>query len=190
VFNRKAVFFDRDGTVIESVHRPNFPENSPDKKEITAPFLWDELKLIPDAFLAVYRFREHGFLRILVTNQPDVAHGYMDETVWQKIQGRVENIFGFDVIKICRHRSVDNCPNKKPLPGMLFSAADDKGIDLKNSFMVGDTDSDMKAGRSAGCRVVLVDRFYNSELPESEYDYRAQSLTEAVAWILDQEERA
>lgn len=189
MFNRKAVFFDRDGTIIESIHRPNFPEDSPHKKEITAPFLWNELELIPGAYLAVNRLKEHGFLRILATNQPDVAHGYMDEAVWRKIQGRVENIFGFDVVKICRHRSIDNCPNKKPLPGMLLSAADDKGIDLNNSFMVGDTETDMRAGRAAGCRVVLVDRFYNLELPRSEYDYRAQSLTEAVAWILQQEER-
>lgn len=180
MFNRSAVFLDRDGTVIESVHRPDFV------KKITAPFREDELKFVPKAYLALSRLKEEGLLRILVTDQPDVAHGYMEEKIWQRIQSRVKDTLGFDDIFMCRHRREDNCPLKKPSPLMLQAAADKWGIDLSKSWMIGDTEQDMKTGQAAGCGVVLIDHSYNSTLRESEYDHRAHTLMEAVEFIVNQ----
>ena len=190
MFNRRAVFLDRDGTLIESIHRPGFPENSPHKKEITAPFKEDELKLTPDVYFALSRLKEARFLRIMVTNQPDVAHGYMGYGVWRKIQKKVVDTLGLDDVFMCRHRAEDNCPFKKPSPLMLQSAADKWGIDLSQSWMIGDTDIDMQTGRAAGCRVVLVDHFYNSMLSESTHDHRANSLMGAVEFVIDQQKQA
>lgn len=178
MFNRRAVFLDRDGTVIESIYRPDFV------KKITAPFLENELKFTAKAYLAVSKLKDEGFLRILVTDQPDVKHGYMEEKIWQRIQNRVKDTLGLDDIFMCRHLREDNCPFKKPSSLMLQAAADKWGIDLSQSWMIGDTDQDMKTGRAAGCKVVLIDHFYNSTLKESEYDHRAASLMEAVDFII------
>lgn len=188
MFGRKAVFLDRDGTVIESIHRPGFPEGEAKKKEITAPFTLDEYSLVPGAYSARDKLRNHGFLVILVTNQPDVAHGYMDEDSWRKIQKRVEDTLGLDDIFMCRHRAEDNCPFKKPSPLMLRAAADKFGIDLSRSWMVGDTDTDMQTGRAAGCRVILIDKplpLYNQNLGSSDYEYRASNILDAVDYIID-----
>lgn len=181
MFKRKAVFLDRDGTLIKAVHRPNFPENSPDKKEITAPFKEDELIFVPHVLEALGMLKRAGFLRIMVTNQPDVAHGYMDEGEWQRIQGTIVDTLDLDDVFMCRHRQEDNCPFKKPSALMLQSAADKWGIDLSKSFMVGDTDADMKTGKLAGCGTVLVNTFYNSDV---ESDVRTTNLLVAAKVIL------
>jgi len=190
MFNRKAVFLDRDGTLINSIHRPNFPENSSHKKQITAPFTEDELRFVPKVYSALGKLKKEGFLRIMVTNQPDVAHGYMDEEVWQRIQKRVEDTLGLDAVYMCRHRSEDGCDRKKPSPKMLRDAEDNLGINLSQSWMIGDTSTDMQTGRAVGCRVVLVTHFYNMGLRDKEYDYRADSLMEAVEFIIDQNKQA
>ncbi len=174
MFKQKAVFIDRDGTVIEAIHRPDFV------KKITAPFYEDELRFFPDIYQALEELKNMGFLRIMVTNQPDVANGYMEEEVWQKIQTRVVEAFPFDGIKMCRHTPNSGCPNRKPLPGMLLSASDDFGIDLSRSYMIGDTDADTKAGEGAGCGTILIDRFYNQDVKS---DSRVKDLLSAVKTI-------
>lgn len=177
--SRRAVFFDRDGTVIESVHRPGFAGGT---KEVTAPFTRDELKFIPGMTRLMERLTREGFLRIMITNQPDVAHGYLTERVWSQIHSKVVDYLKFDGVYMCRHRGQDNCPRKKPLPGMPFDASDNLGIDLPRSYMVGDTDADMQAGKAAGCRVILIDNFYNKGV---EADHRVLNIMEAVDIIIN-----
>lgn len=176
MFKQKAVFIDRDGTVIEAVHRPDFV------KKITAPFHEYELRFLLNTLRPLEELKNMGFLRIMVTNQPDVANGYMEEEVWQKIQTRVVGELPFDAVKMCRHTPDSGCPNRKPLPGMILSAADDFGIDLSNSFMIGDTDADMGAGEAARCRTILIDRFYNQDVLS---DLRVTDFSSAVQAIKD-----
>lgn len=152
---RRAVFLDRDGTVVEAVLRPDT------EKPVTAPFVFSELVFIPGAREIIESLKKRGFLVIMVTNQPDVRHGYMLEFEWNRIHEAVLVQLPFDDFSICRHLASDNCPRKKPLPGMLFDLADKWNIDLKTSWMVGDTSSDTLAGSRAGCRTVLIDRDYN-----------------------------
>ncbi len=180
MFKRRAVFIDRDGTVIEAIYRPN------DDKKITAPYNPRELKFVPRVYPNLGRLKENEFLRILVTNQPDVAHGHMSEEDWTAIHKRVTDTLGFDDVFMCRHRTEDNCPFKKPSPLMLLAAADKWGIDLSKSWMIGDTNQDMQAGLDAGCRVILINREYNSSLRKG-YDYNlgVNSFEEAVNKILD-----
>jgi len=114
------------------------------------------LEFMPEAVSTLARLKKNGLLRIMVTNQPDVALGYMAEREWEAIQKRVELVLGLDLIKMCRHTTEQKCPFKKPSPLMLLSAADDLGIDLAGSYMVGDTDADIGAGHAAGCKTILI----------------------------------
>ncbi|OGM99415.1 MAG: hypothetical protein A2817_03460 [Candidatus Yanofskybacteria bacterium RIFCSPHIGHO2_01_FULL_39_8b] len=145
---------------------------------------------MPNAYLALSRLKEAGFLRILVTNQPDVAHGYMEEEVWRKIHKKVVDTLGFDDVLMCRHTKADNCPFKKPSPMMLLAAADKWGIDLFKSWMIGDTGQDMQTGRAARCRTLLIDRPHNSALTDDDYYFRVFSLMEAVDKILEKSKQA
>lgn len=164
MFNRRAIFLDRDGTLIKAIHRPNFPEDSLDKKEITAPFKESELEFAPDAKEALALMRGLGLLPVMVTNQPDVTHGYMTEEEWQKIQNTVVKSLGIEHVYMCRHTSSEGCDRRKPSPKMLFDAADNLGINLSESYMIGDMEVDIRAGRAAGCGVILLDKFYNKNV--------------------------
>ena len=175
MFNRKAVFLDRDGTLIEIVERPEHI------KKRTAPFKESELVFVPDVHEALDILRRAGFLRIMVTNQPDVAHGYMEEEEWKKIHRAIVSSLDFDDVFMCRHRQGDGCPFKKPSGLMLQSAADKWGINLSKSYMVGDTYADSESGKLAGCETILVDRFYNQD---AVCDVRVGNLMDAVKVIV------
>lgn len=155
IFNRKAVFLDRDGTLIKEVHRPDF------HKKITAPFREEELAFVPGVNQALALLKQAGFLRIMITNQPDVANGYMTEEQWQRIHRTVIETLDLDDFHMCRHATDSGCTYHKPNPSMLFSMADKWGIDLSRSFMVGDMNADMKAGKLAGCQTILINKLYN-----------------------------
>lgn len=174
MFDRKAIFLDRDGTLIQAVHRPDFIKN------ITAPFRIEELHFVPKVRGILASLKALGFLRIMITNQPDVANGYMTRQEWNAIHNTVVNFLDLDDFYMCRHRSEDRCPCKKPSPLMLQVAADKWGIDLTQSCMVGDTDADTKAGSAARCTTILIDAFYNQEVVA---DIRVATLEDVVKVI-------
>ncbi len=152
---RRAIFLDRDGTVVKAVYEPGA------QKEIRAPFSMDELEFAPNLERALDGFRSMGFLLIIITNQPDVAHGYLNETEWEKIHATIIGAVGPNDVFMCRHRSRDNCPLKKPSPLLILVAADKWGIDMNSSYMIGDTNSDMLAGKAVGCKTILLQKEYN-----------------------------
>ena len=152
---KRAIFLDRDGTLIKAIYEPGA------KKEIRAPFSMNELEFIDGVSTVLEAFRNMGLLRILVTNQPDVAHGYLSEDEWEKIHYTVTGALALDDVFMCRHRSQDQCPLKKPSRLMILAACDKWGIDPKLSFMVGDIQSDMLAGKAAGCKTILIRKEYN-----------------------------
>ena len=84
---------------------------------------------------------------------------------------------------MCFHDAEDDCPCRKPRPGMLLAAAREAGIDLSASFMVGDRWRDIEAGRNAGCKTLFIDRNYDERQP-SAFDHRVTSLVEAAEVIL------
>ncbi len=177
--SRKAVFIDRDGVVNHPVQRPGF--NLP-----TAPFSFEELRIFDGAGDALCILKLAGFMRIMVTNQPDVKYGHLSEAEWMRIQDEIERL-GFDDVFICRHGRDEDCGCKKPKPGMLFNAQKRWHIDLSRSFMVGDTENDMAAARSAGCRTILVRAFYNTGVKS---DFCVGDLLEAAELVsrLEKEE--
>ena len=157
MFDKRAIFLDRDGTLIKAIYRPDLP------KKITAPFIRDELEFMPHYKEVLGFLKTSGFMRIMITNQPDVALGYMTEVNWNVIHSEVLSTLKLDDYYLCRHTEADNCPFKKPSPLMLQAAADKWGINLSRSYMVGDTVKDMEAGKAAGCETVLIRTPYNKD---------------------------
>ncbi|TSC89881.1 MAG: phosphatase [Parcubacteria group bacterium Gr01-1014_3] len=153
---RRAVFLDRDGTLIKAIARPGFDK-------MTAPFSMNELEFDPDVDLAMKIISDLGYLRIITTNQPDVAYGHVSEEEWTKIHEAVLARVQPDDCFMCRHTREAGCPMKKPNPGMLIAAADKWNIDLSHSYIIGDTYADVSAGYKAGCNTIILERPYNHD---------------------------
>ncbi len=149
----KAVFLDRDGTIITG-----------------APYICspDEIVLLPHSARAIRFFKEEGFKVVIATNQSGVARGYFTEDRLKEIHERLLEMLSregasVDAIYYCPHLpegvvaeySIE-CQCRKPRTGMLLQAAREHGIDLRKSFMIGDTPGDILTGRAAGCKTVLV----------------------------------
>ncbi len=176
---RQAVFFDRDGVINNAIDRGNDFFVAGKKVRWTAPFNLGEFKLKVGTEEALKQIGELGFLRILVTNQPDIAYKTMTQAEHDRIMTKVKKL-PFDDIFVCVHGRDDGCECKKPRPGMLLEAAEKWGIDLGTSFMIGDTACDMGAAKAVGCRMILIDGDYNKTLAA---DIRVSDLREAALVI-------
>lgn len=154
---QKAIFLDRDGTINKYV---GFLRNI------------DDFELLPGVTEAIRIINASGYLAIVVTNQPVIARGEVTYDQLQEIHNKMETLLGaegayLDAIYFCPHHPHKGyegevselkieCDCRKPKPGMLLRAADDFNIDLSKSWMVGDGENDIKAGKAAGCRTALV----------------------------------
>lgn len=149
---QRAFFLDRDGTLNKYV---GFLRDI------------DDMKLLPGVAAAIKLINESGFLCIVITNQPVIARGEVTLEELEEIHNKMETELGksgayLDGIYFCPHHPHKGfrgevselkveCECRKPKPGMLLKAADDMNIDLKKSYMIGDSDSDVQAGEAAGC---------------------------------------
>ncbi len=171
---RKAVFLDRDGTLI------------PDRGYLADP---GGVALFPGVPEALRSLRERGFLLVLVTNQSGIGRGFFSNADLEAVHRRLMQLLerhgaGLDDIFFCPHAPDDACDCRKPKPGMILHAARKWGIDCTASFMVGDSPADMGAGRAAGCRTVCVGPIPCA--PPPAIDFHARDLPAAAAWILGQ----
>jgi D-glycero-D-manno-heptose 1,7-bisphosphate phosphatase len=185
VKGRRAVFLDRDGVLAEPVvtgakERP--------------PWTLDELRIINDAPTALEQLRAAGYALVVVTNQPDVGRGDLEPDMAERINARLEDILGVDAVYACFHSGAAPCPCRKPAPGMVLSAADEFGLDLGHSWLVGDRWVDIAAGRAAGVRTVLLQRPgswrpSSGVLPSPDLhpDHITGSISEAAALILGED---
>jgi D-glycero-D-manno-heptose 1,7-bisphosphate phosphatase len=158
---RPAIFFDRDGVVNELVSDPGsrLPESPLDP---------DDVALVPGAAPALCRLRDAGYLLVAVSNQPAAAKGVVTLDRLRAVQDRVLELLQRegvvpDAVRCCFHHPEatvpelrQTCPCRKPAPGMLLDAAAELEVDLRASWMIGDTDGDVAAGAAAGCRTVLI----------------------------------
>ena len=144
---KKAVFLDRDGVLNRALERNG---------ELVPPSNLAELELLPRVRDACESLGKAGFLLIVVTNQPDVARGTLNRHVVEEIGDAIRKALPLDDIRVCFHDDADQCECRKPKPGLLLQAAQDWGIDLAQSFLVGDRWKDIAAARNAGCRAVMV----------------------------------
>lgn len=154
---QKAIFLDRDGTINKMVGFINKPE---------------QFELIPGAADAIKLINKSGYLAIVVTNQPVIARGECTFEELQAIHDKMETELGkdgafIDAIYVCPHHTDKgfegerseykfDCDCRKPKPGLLLQAAMNFNIDLSLSYMIGDSDSDVEAGKNAGCKAEKV----------------------------------
>jgi D-glycero-D-manno-heptose 1,7-bisphosphate phosphatase len=171
---RPAVFLDRDGVLSRSLLRNGKP---------VAPRTVDEFELLPGTVEAVKRLHAAGFQLIVATNQPDVRTGVTQREAVEEMHRRLREWLPLDDVKVCYHIDQDQCACRKPKAGMLVQAAHERGIDLANSWMVGDRWRDVAAGKAAGCKTVLIECDYAEPRAESP-DHVVHSLSEAVDAIL------
>ncbi len=176
---RVAVFLDRDGVINDVVDRGDDFSVKGKKVKMTAPYKYDEFHIKEGVREALEKIKALGFLLILASNQPDIKYGLMTEEDNKEIMEEIKKL-PLDDIFICYHGRDDNCPCKKPKPGMLLAAQEKWDIDLSSSCMIGDTANDMMAGWAAGCKTILIDCFYNRDIQS---DFRVQNLLEAACLI-------
>jgi len=170
------VCLDRDGVLNKTYVRGGKPY-SPDTIE--------EMIIFPDAAEALERLRQHGFRLIMATNQPDIARGRLTRAQVEAMNEYLASKVALDAIEVCTHDDSDHCDCRKPKPGLLVRAAKREGIDLSQSFMVGDRYRDIEAGHGAGCRTILMGDGYG-ETFKVQPDVIVRALTEAADWILKQ----
>ena len=174
-----AIFFDRDGTLIR------------DPGYIAHP---DQVELLAGAAEAVKELQLLGYKIVVVSNQPGVARGILTEEMLEPIHGRLRELLSqkgasLDAIYYCPYHPDGAVPKyrkdsdwRKPKPGMLLAAAEELDIDLTRSWMVGDSHRDIEAGRSAGCKTILISSAYASPeaVGKNKPDHIAVNMREAV----------
>ena len=145
----RCVFFDRDGIVNQYPGPGAYVER------------WEEFHLLPEFVEVLRTVGQKGFAAVVVTNQRGVALGRMTAATLEDLHRRLAEILqkqhGLALLDIlyCPHDE-GVCDCRKPHPGMLLAAARRHGIDLRRSWMIGDAEKDIEAGRQAGCRTILV----------------------------------
>src|SRR5712692_7237080 len=138
---------DRDGILTRE--RPDY---------VKTP---EELELLPGISRPLRIIRDMGYLVVVVTNQSAVGRGLTTQhqigQIHEKLSSELEKLgCKIDAIYYCPHRPEEKCSCRKPEPGLILRAAEDLGIDVARSWMVGDKDTDLEAARRAGCRGVKV----------------------------------
>jgi D-glycero-D-manno-heptose 1,7-bisphosphate phosphatase len=174
----KAVFLDRDGVINR---RP------PQGDYVTR---WEDLHLLPGTAKAIASLNRAGFLVIVVSNQRCVSKGLITASELESMHGRMCRVLAgegavIDAVYYCPHEKQAGCACRKPASGMLLTAASANQIDLVASWMIGDSDIDIAAGRNAGCRTVRL--FTDDAIPREKSDLTANSLSDAVGKILASE---
>jgi len=180
--SNKAIFLDRDGTLIEDPGYLNHPE---------------QVKLLEGAAEALIELRAMGYMLIVVTNQSAVARGIVSEKVLGEIHNRLRQLLTergayLDQIYYCPYHPDGVVPKyrkesdwRKPNPGMLLAASDEMDIDLSQSWKIGNSSRDIEAGLRAGCKTILVTRLSRYKTTygrpdEAKPDYKSVNMKEAV----------
>lgn len=179
---KPGVFLDRDGTLNEEVDYLHDP---------------DELMLIPGAAQAVAKLNAQGVPVVVVTNQSGIGRGYYGFDEFNRVMARMTELLAeegahIDAVYVSPHHEKGqgafahpDHPERKPNAGMLTRAALEHRLDISNSWMIGDKESDLEAGRRAGCHVALVRTGYGEGVDGSLADLVAENLQEAVDRILE-----
>jgi D-glycero-D-manno-heptose 1,7-bisphosphate phosphatase len=171
VSGRKAVFFDRDGTLMEEVNYCGDPA---------------KVKVYPQVPEALRALKQAGFLNFIVSNQSGIGRGLITEAQYHAVQRELLRQIGdgpIDASYFCPDAPDVPSLRRKPEPGMLLEAAAEFGVDLSASYMVGDKAADIECGRRVGAGTVLVLTGYGRRqtcVP----DFTAADAAGAVDWIL------
>ena len=167
-----AVFFDRDGVINEVVVRDGVP---------ASPRTLDEFILCENLDESLRRLADGGFRLFVVSNQPDVARGMLDPKVLTQMDDRICSTLPIEAVHACTHDDRDLCDCRKPRPGLFRNIAEQHGIVLAESYVIGDSWKDVEAGRRAGCWAILLGRSYNEGI---EADHVVADMVEASDFVL------
>jgi D-glycero-D-manno-heptose 1,7-bisphosphate phosphatase len=165
---RRCVFFDRDGVVNRSPGPDGY---------VTC---WAAFQLEPAFVEAARVARARGYVLAVATNQRGVALGLVARAtvvdLHRRLAARLREAFGLELLEtaFCPHDRDEGCACRKPAPGLLRDLARRHGLDLARSWMVGDAERDVEAGRRAGCRTILV----GGDQAETRADHRVRSLAD------------
>ncbi|MBS1716532.1 MAG: HAD-IIIA family hydrolase [Armatimonadetes bacterium] len=173
---RSAVFFDRDGVLIED--RPDFVRD------------WQDVAILPAAERALAFIAPSDFMVVIASNQSGIGRGIVSKETVDSVNARLvkhfENLGGrIDRIYICPHHPDAGCDCRKPKPGMLLRARDELDIDLSGSFLIGDALRDAAAAAAAGVHPLMV-LTGRAEAGEGEWSGPTyQDAEDAVKWIIN-----
>ena len=168
----RAVFLDRDGTI---------------NKEVEYLSRVEDFEFLPNTLKALEKLSRTNYKIIVVTNQSGIARGLFTEKKIDEIHKHMLRQLGrkgirIDKIYVCPHHPDDNCTCRKPRIGLLKKAAEEFNINLRESYLVGDTTQDVQTGLNAGCKTILVKTGYAGK--DGRYptkpDQVAEDLLDAV----------
>lgn len=168
----KAIFLDRDGTLIEDIGYVSDPK---------------DLKILPSVISALKKFRSENWKLVIITNQSGIGRGYYCKNDFFAFHSQFDhelakNDLAVDGIYYCPHTPEDNCQCRKPKIGLFEQASLDMNIALPLSWMIGDKLSDIEAGLNAGCKAILL----SSVQGTNELYYSKPDLLSAAHFILGQ----
>ena len=164
---KKVIFLDRDGVINKKALQARYIKN------------WEDFEFLPGAVESIKQLTEKGYEIYLMTNQPGVARGFLEkqelENIHQKMQQELEKQGGkIKAIYACPHNWDEGCDCRKPKPGLLLKAAKELKINLNQSILIGDQETDIEAGIKAGCKTILISKTKNKRA-----DFTAKNLLEA-----------
>jgi D-glycero-D-manno-heptose 1,7-bisphosphate phosphatase len=168
----RAVFLDRDGTLMEDMHYCRDP---------------GLVRVYPGVSRALRQIKEAGYLVFIVTNQSGIGRGLVTEAQYQAVQAELLRQLGpglIDATFYCSDPPGAPSARRKPAPGMVLEAAAEYDVDLPCSYLIGDKAADIECARRAGARSILVLTGYGEQQTECRPDYRAKDLVEAAQLIL------
>jgi D-glycero-D-manno-heptose 1,7-bisphosphate phosphatase len=192
--DRPAAFLDRDGVLNEGIADPG-------SGLLESPLRVEDVRLLPGVATALGKLTQAGYALVCVSNQPAAAKGKTSLEDLLAVHERVVELLALqgvslDASRLCPHhpngvvRELSGpCDCRKPAPGMLLDGARVMGLDSGASWMLGDTDSDIEAGRTAGCRTALIEYpgSAHKRLGQASPDLRAANLVDGVVQLLDHE---
>ena len=168
----RAVFLDRDGTLMEEVDYCRDPE---------------KVRIFPGVPDALRALRAAGFRTLLVTNQSGIGRGKILPSEYEAVHRRLLELLGPDTLDgwyMCPDTPDAASLRRKPAPGMLLEAAGEWGLDLESCWMIGDKAIDVACARAAGAAGILVKTGYGAREDVSGAVYTAEDVPDAVRWIL------
>ena len=143
----KAIFLDRDGVINQ------------ERKDYVKKL--DEFKILDKIADAINIIKSHGFLVIIITNQSAINRKLVSVETLNKIHEKLQSYLekydtSFDQVYFCPHMPSENCECRKPKPGLIIQAVTDFKIDLSQSYMIGNSETDVQAATNAGCKGILL----------------------------------
>jgi len=173
---QKAIFWDRDGVLNHTL-----PQRDDGEKNV-APQKFEDFKLVEGIKEVLQEVRLLDFFNIVVTNQPDITRNKMS---WEELNRMNDflkaGIPTIEAVYVCPHDRTDNCNCRKPKPGLLLDAAKDFNLDLTKCYMVGDSQSDIDAGKTAGVKTILIKANYNSKVIN--FDFTINKISEIISLL-------